>query len=88
MLRVGRWRAYGRQGGWNWTWRGCHRLQFWIKEREWISLTGNRGANVRSQVSMRQRGIQVCGGKGALGENDMAVELLHWVCGAEIDGAG
>jgi len=43
---------------------------------------------VRSQVSMRQRGIQVCGGKGALGENDLAMELLHRVCGAEIDGAG
>lgn len=38
--------------------------------------------------AVRQRGIQVWGGKGALGENDLAMELLHRVCGAEIDGAG
>ena len=43
---------------------------------------------MRSEVSMRQCDIQVWGGKGTLGENDLAVELLHWLCGAEIDGAG
>lgn len=43
---------------------------------------------MRSQVCVRQCGIQVWGGKRAPGENDLAVELLHQLCGAEIDGAG
>lgn len=43
---------------------------------------------MRSEVSVRQRGVWVWGGKGALGDNNLAVELLHLLCGAEIDGAG
>lgn len=38
-------------------------------------------------MSVRQRGVWVWGGKGALGGNNLAVEL-HLLCGAEIDGAG
>lgn len=28
------------------------------------------------------------GREGGLGEHNLAVELLNWVCGAEVDGAG
>lgn len=70
-------------------WSHCGFTQTWQRQRwEWTSLTGNRGENVRIQVSMRQCGLQAWGGKGTLGENNLAVELLPWICGAEIDRAG
>lgn len=41
---------------------------------------------MRIQVSVREFGLQAWGRKGALGENNLAMELLPWICGAEIDG--
>lgn len=42
---------------------------------------------MRIQVSERVW-LTGTGTEGALEENNLAVEFLLWICGAEIDGAG